>query len=397
MAHPGTSLVLADSWFTNLMFGPRKPGGALGGVGHADYAGQVEWLYYMIFWVSLISFVVLMVLMVYFTLKYRRRPGVAIERSASHNTPLELVWSVGPLLIMTWIFFEGFWGFANAHMPAGGAEEMQLRAQKWNWSLTYPNGAESPETTRVGATDVPVFVMPADHPVLLKMTSADVLHCFWIVDFRFKQDVFPNRYSNYFFRTPPITDADDLHLPDPDKKGPFHEGEYRYRDHYVFCAEYCGDLHSEMAAVIRVVSRDVYRRIVEDWTTPKGPPAERGKVLAKTKGCVTCHTDDGRAGTGPTWKNLYGYEFDYTNGSRLAVDDQHLRESIMMPAVKVRQGFSPQMPVTELTGEQIDWLIAHIKTLSDKAPTTLLEGGQGDAAGDGAGPANNPAGGDPPQ
>jgi cytochrome c oxidase subunit II len=84
------------------------------GPGQSTHAAHSDWLFFWIFAISTFFFVLLMVLMVYFSLKYRRRPTQAPERSRSHNTFLELSWSVIPTIILVWMFFEGFWGYADA-------------------------------------------------------------------------------------------------------------------------------------------------------------------------------------------------------------------------------------------------------------------------------------------
>jgi heme/copper-type cytochrome/quinol oxidase subunit 2 len=131
-----------------------------------------------------------MALMVYFTFKYRRRPGAVPLRSANHNTILELSWSVIPTILLVWMFFEGFWGFADQIVAPGEAPEFVVTARKWSWSLTYPNGATSPVSTRSRAIDgaepivdakgrkleaaaeTPIFVVPEDKPIRLRMSTS---------------------------------------------------------------------------------------------------------------------------------------------------------------------------------------------------------------------------------
>jgi cytochrome c oxidase subunit II len=230
-------------------------------------------------------------------------------------------------------------------------------------------------------------VLPAGTPVVLRMHSIDVIHSFWIPDFRNKRDVFPNRYTGLSFTADPLTAADPLHRPLPEAErgerglsGPFHELEYHYRDHYVFCAEYCGDKHSEMAAILRVVPPDVYVEIVRAWGTPdRADPIVFGEWVARRYGCMTCHSKDGSPATGPTWKDMYGYEFPYADGTTRAVDQNSLRQSILNPRSRVREGFPPtQMPVYQgqIGDEELDALIVFLTSLSDRAPASLLDPGE---------------------
>jgi cytochrome c oxidase subunit II len=337
-----------------------------------------------IFYVSLFFFILVVGLMIYFAWRYRRRPGVPVQRSPSHNTPLELTWSIVPLIILIVMFFHGFFVFIDMQVPRAGAEQITVTAQKWSWNFEYPNGAASPITTRVGTAEVPVFVVPGGTPVLLRMHSRDVIHSLWIPDFRNKRDIFPNRYTGLSFNALPLTADDPLHTPLPEHEraerglsGPYHELEYRYRDHYIFCAEYCGDQHSEMAAILRVVPPETYVQIVQAWGTPdRTNPIDFGRYVARRYGCFTCHTEDGRPSTGPTWQNMYGYEFPYADGTTKAVDDNSLRQSILNPRTRVREGYPPtQMPIYQgqISEDELDALVIFLTSLSDRAPRSLLE------------------------
>ena len=106
------------------------------------------------------------------------------------------------------------------------------------------------------------------------------------------------------------------------------------------------------------------------------PPVEHGQALYAKKGCNTCHTLDGGAGTGPTWKNVYGHTVEFADGTSLTADENYIRSMIVNPNNKIVRGFSPVMPsfqgqLKDKTHD-VDDLIAYIKTLSDtyKGPTT---------------------------
>ena len=90
----------------------------------------------------------------------------------------------------------------------------------------------------------------------------------------------------------------------------------------------------------------------------------RGKRLAQDKGCLGCHTVDGRDQVGPTWKGLYGKTETLEGGGRVEVNDEYLEESIARPNAKEVQGFLPDiMPAIELNREEINAIIAYIKSL----------------------------------
>lgn len=184
-----------QSWLTRLIFRSEAA---------SDAAVFTDALFMMIFWFSVFFFVLLMGLMIYWTIKYRRRPGVPAPVSPHHNTPLEIIWTVVPSSGLLVIFVLGFWGYMEKVTPVSGALELKVDAWKWGWNITYPNGAESPEAQPLseGDWDFPIFYVPEDTPVSLRMSSQDVIHAFWIPAFRTKMDVYPNRYTGFTFHTP---------------------------------------------------------------------------------------------------------------------------------------------------------------------------------------------------
>ncbi|MCX7895356.1 MAG: cytochrome c oxidase subunit II, partial [Thermoanaerobaculum sp.] len=174
----------------------------------SSVAPAVDALFKFIFWVSAFFFLLIVGLMLFFVVRFRRRPGYQKPTEApSHNTFLEITWSVIPLVLVMIMGFWGFKVFLDLNTPPANAYEVQVTGQKWKWLFTYPNGHVD-ETLHV----------PVDQPVRLVMTSEDVIHSFFVPAFRVKRDVVPGRYTKLWFRATKV-------------------GTYP-----VFCAEYCGCL-----------------------------------------------------------------------------------------------------------------------------------------------------------
>lgn len=345
-------------------------------------ATHTDWMFMWLFWFCTAWFVVLMGLMVYFVVRYRRRPGQIAPYSPSHNTMLEVAWTVLPSLTLVFMFFEGFKGYADAAVAPGNAIEMQLKAKKWSWSLIYPNGTESPEqvtTSPAGPVKVPVFYVPEGTPIKFRMSSSDVMHSFWVPAFRVKFDVFPNRYTTYWFKATNLdtTDPATKTFSADEKVDPINVkfAGRPYIDHYIFCAEYCGDQHSEMAGIVRVVPMDVYLAKIEAWASESLEPWQIGERVYQQQ-CIACHSIDGKANTGPTWKDLFGHEVEFTDGTSLSAADMsddtkfanYIRESVYMPSKKIVKGYQNQMNtfMGMVNEKQLDGVIAYMKRLSDK-------------------------------
>lgn len=333
----------------------------LGAVPTADGVSAVDSIFMFIFWISTAVFVGLIVAMLWWAWKYRRRPGTIAQASPSHNTVLELAWSIVPLGFFVYMFFEGFHGYISHISAPPDAVELQVTGRKWNWTVLYPNGAETPELQLVGSQNVPVFYVPENKPVKLRMISQDVIHSFWVPDFRFKIDVQPNRYTSYWFKSEKLDTVSTGALPDGAK----------FCDHFVFCAEYCGDLHSEMAAIIRVVPEAYYNQVINKWNDSVDP-VELGKRQWASK-CASCHSIDGSKNTGPTWKGVFGHAVEFTDGTSYTAEQMgndeffagYIRESILVPSKKIVAGYPNQMPtfMGQLNETQLSGIIAYLKTL----------------------------------
>jgi cytochrome c oxidase subunit 2 len=94
-------------------------------------------------------------------------------------------------------------------------------------------------------------------------------------------------------------------------------------------------------------------------------PAEAGAELVRRNGCLACHTTDGTPKTGPTFKGLYGQTATFTDGTSAVVDDNLIRETILEPMARIRQGYQPVMPTFKgrLKDDDITKIIAYLKTL----------------------------------
>jgi cytochrome c oxidase subunit II len=296
-------------------------------------AGHVDVLFDFILGVSTFFFALIVTLMVVFVVRYRRSRQPESLPSPSHNTWLEVTWTAIPLLIVMAIFAWGFMVYLDINTAPADAYEVQVTGQKWKWLFTYPNGH----------VDENLHV-PVGKPIRLVMTSEDVIHSFFVPAFRIKRDVVPGRYSTLWFRaTTP--------------------GRYD-----VFCAEYCGAGHSDMLSAVVVHEEGGFEKWLAEAANmlAKLPPAEAGEKLYKMRGCQQCHSVDGKAGIGPTFKGFFGESVPLATGTRVTADENYIRESIVDPQAKVVAGFQPVMPTYKgrFKDQEITAVIAYLKTLA---------------------------------
>jgi cytochrome c oxidase subunit 2 len=281
----------------------------------------------------------------WFMIKYRKRPGHTERETSHHNMPLEVAWSVIPLAIVCYMFWVGFKGFLNIYDPPVDGLNVQVQAQKWQWTFVYPNG-----TTSGGEDGLHV---PAGQNVILTMTSSDVLHSFFVPDFRIKKDVVPGRFHKLWFNAPAVG------------------------THHIFCTEYCGTGHSAMISKVVVEDKTAF----ESWLKEMGEfddklsPKDAGERWYKNLGCAQCHTTDGTKSTGPSWKNLWGESQTMADGSTVTVDENYVHESIVNPSARIVSGYQNVMPSFQgrLEEKSIRNIIAFLKTLSDKTSPEELK------------------------
>lgn len=296
-----------------------------------DIANQVDNLYSFLLWSSAISCFILIGGMIYFVMKYKRKTDNDKTPYISHNTFLEFLWSFIPLVIFLVIFAWGWYVYHQMRQMPENALEVHVFGRQWSWEFVYKSGKTS------GGE----MVVPVNTPVKLIMTSKDVLHSFYVPSMRIKQDVVPGMYTALWFNS--------------EKIGDFH----------IFCTEYCGTSHSAMLAKLKVVSQADYEKWIQE--NEEGMSlAERGQKYYKDKGCVACHSTDGTPMVGPSWKGIFGSEHTLADGSKVKVDENYLRESILQPNAKTVKGFAAGVMPTfqgQLDENQVNSLIEFIKGL----------------------------------
>ncbi|QDT16849.1 cytochrome c oxidase subunit II [Alienimonas californiensis] len=308
----------------------------------STFAENSDSLFWLITWISIVFFAIVVAAMGWFMWRYRHRPVETFSpETPNHNLPLELTWTIIPVLLVIVIFGFGFTGYLDQRTPPVDAYEVRLIAKKWNFLFVYPDANFKSSTLYV----------PVDRPVRLRMVSQDVLHSFWVPAFRAKWDIVPGRDSIIWFTaTKP--------------------GEYLYE-----CTEYCGKGHSDMikeGGVVAVPVEEFEERLREERIKSLvdigEDPLAGGEAIYKDAGCSACHTVTGVNLNCPTWKDLWGETRQFTDGTSAVADDDYIRESILQPDAHVVKGYQNVMPSYRGQLEEIEImaLTAYIRSVSEK-------------------------------
>jgi cytochrome c oxidase subunit 2 len=296
-------------------------------------AGQVDDLYFFLLAVSIFFSVLIATLVIVFAIKYRRRSeNEPPPKPQTGGTTLEVAWCVIPFLISMVIFWWGASIYFKIKSPPEDALEIDVVGKQWMWKLQHMEGQR----------EIDELHIPLGRAVRLKMTSEDVIHSFSVPAFRTKQDVVPGRYTTTWFQAT--------------KTGKYH----------LFCSQYCGTKHSAMIGWVYVMEPTEY----EAWLSGgsgEGTLAERGDKLFKDLACANCHHPDG-SGRGPSLEGIFGKTVDLEDGTKVTVNEDYLRESILSPQAKVVKGYKPVMPTFQglVTEDQVLQLIEYIKSTGKK-------------------------------
>jgi cytochrome c oxidase subunit II len=327
----------------------------------STFAAGIDRLHIFVVMTTIVMSVAVGLTTLLFFVLYRRKSESQTTPHLQPSVLLETVFVSVPLALFLLWFAMGYRQFVEQDTPPADAMDVYVMAKKWMWKFNYPDGPNSVNVLRV----------PAGRPVRLLMTSQDVIHSFYVPEFRLKRDVNPGRYSQAWFQAT---------VP----------GHYQ-----ILCAEYCGAGHSIMRGEVIVMKPEEYESWLQnlargplasrqDGTTTgqefvqvAGSLSEQGRRLSVEAGCVKCHSIDGTRHIGPTWLDLYGRHEKMKDGQVITVDEGYMTESIMDPLAKIVEGFDPVMPSfqNKLAGPEIAALVEYMKSLqSDVVRNTPPEG-----------------------
>jgi cytochrome c oxidase subunit II len=254
---------------TKLFAGTLASYAALAGVAWADQPKPWEYRFqeaatgimaqitsfeiYTLWFIIPITLLVL-ALLVYVIVRFRASANPEPSRT-SHNTTIEVIWTLGPVFILLFLAFPSFNLLTAQYSPPDADMTIKATGYQWYWGYEYQTEAEAEvsfdslllqdgDRAGAGKEDMAAYprllavdnelVVPVDQTVRLLVTGADVIHSFAMPSFGLKMDAIPGRLNETWFHAE-------------------REGLY-----YGQCSELCGKDHAYMPIAIRVVSQDQY-------------------------------------------------------------------------------------------------------------------------------------------
>jgi cytochrome c oxidase subunit 2 len=311
----------------------------------SSYAEDIDKLFLLLVALTLAFTFLVGIMLLFLTIRYRRGSKVDRSNAHDHNTLLEVSWSFGPLVLALGVFVWSTKLFASVYAAPPNAKEIFVIGKQWMWHLQHTNGIRENNELHI----------PIGEPVKLTMISQDVIHAFYVPEFRVQRHVEPGQYTTLWFT--------------PTRVGKYH----------LYCNMYCGTQHSEMGGWVYVMSKTDYSQ----WAASGGAKAiapgaiqtrnggltmaQAGAALFQQYQCASCHSPEAvKRGRGPALDGVYGKNRQLANGKVVPADDGYLRNVIYYPDEYPLANWPQGMPSYkgQLTEEQVLQVNTYIKSLS---------------------------------
>jgi cytochrome c oxidase subunit 2 len=290
-------------------------------------AAPVDQLFRVLLGVSTVIFLLVEGALVYAVIRFRRRPGDDSDAAPVHgNTSLEILWSLIPAAIVVVIGVYSFQVLTAIETPGRQPLVVEVIGRQFSWQFRYPD--QNLETSELH--------LPVGQPVVFRITSEDMIHSFWVPDFRAKKDATPGQVSELAMT-------------------PSQVGRFPIR-----CAELCGAGHAIMVSDVVVEQPDEFEAWLEQQKAMAGDPGQ----IFLTMGCGACHTlaaAGTNAAIGPSLDGLAARAGEQVAGEAA---EAYVQRSILEPDAFIVPTFQPGiMPKNFgdwLTPEQIQALVAFL-------------------------------------
>ncbi len=290
-------------------------------------------LFYLLLIISAVIFGLVTFLVAYSLVRFRSAPNSAEPNQAVGNKRLEAAWTIGPFLLLVYIFIATARAMNQSDpIPPEREPDMVVTGHQWWWEVRYPASGV------VTANDIHI---PTGKTLLVRVEAADVIHDFWVPPLSRKMDMVPGHPNHIWLRA----DRPEAFLG--------------------FCAEYCGAQHAGMRFRVTAQSPPEFERWQEAQRQPPSPPdtpaALQGQKLFSEMTCANCHAP-GAALRGPQ----AAPDLTHLSGRKmLAAEVLENTPANLKAWLRDPQRFKPGclMPNLRLSNEQADALVAYLEAL----------------------------------
>ena len=294
----------------------------------SEQADIIDSVYWFVTIICVVVFAVVAGVSGYAVYKFRAPPGDMDDGSPIHgHTGLEITWTLIPTILVTGIAVYSGVALAQSEELPPDHRIVEVTSEQFAWTFTYPGiEVEGGKPLTTGE-----LVVPIDQTIRFEITSKDVIHSFWVPEWRMKQDAVQGIVTETTVK--------------PTELGTFP----------VVCTELCGLGHALMRSQARVLSPGDFEAWVEEQ---KRLALEGGSVQGKelfTQQCGSCHVLADAGTLGEVGPNL--------DEALQRADADFIMESIVNPSAEIVEGYQDAMPANfgELfTDPQLDGLVEYL-------------------------------------
>ncbi len=276
-------------------------------------------------------FLIVSGLLIYSLVRFRRKSADEPEPDQSFHgsTVLETIWTIIPVGILVVLLVLTFQTFKDIDPNRPTDMTIRVIGKQWLWEVQYPDyNIKTTSELRV----------PVNTDIRVELTSADVIHSFWVPQLVGKTDAVPGYLTTTWFKA--------------DRRGTFH-GQ---------CAEYCGLGHSQMPMEVIVMDRESFDLWAASTVEKQANASAQGELLFSTN-CASCHTINGQGGQiGPELTDVYAEK-----------GEEYVHQSILMPNAVIAEacptgpcpsGIMPQNFGETLSEDELNNIITYLKAVS---------------------------------
>lgn len=302
----------------------------------SDMGRLIQNLYELIFWMALVVFVGVEGFLLYTVIRFRRRRAGELPAQVHGNTPLEITWTVLPSIVLLVIAIPTIGTIFAQDLAPTATDVIKLKVigHQWWWEIRYP--AYGPNVVTANE-----FHLPAGRTTLVELTSADVVHSFWVPRMGGKMDVVPTRVTHLWF-TPQAT------------------GEFLGQ-----CVEFCGIQHANMRLRLFVDTPAQFEAWVKrqgsEAVQPASGSAREGAEVFQRGACVACHTIRGTAAQGVVGPDLTHVGSRTTLAAGMLKNNAGSLARWVQDPQGVKEG--ARMPNLPLSGADVAALVAYLQFL----------------------------------
>ena len=291
-------------------------------------------------WLLMISLAVILIIGVLEVIPVLRHRGGTVVDTPVSDAPGNTRWIIIGV-VLTAIVMIGVFAYTVAVLAATSrpheraAVNIEIVGHRWWWEARYPGSDSTPVVSTANELHIPVGV-----PVRLQVTSADVIHSFWVPQLQGKIDVIPGRQNVFWIR------ADSA-------------GRYRGQ-----CAEYCGLQHANMAVYVTAESAGDFKAWREAQSQPAAPPRNREAAQGQRvfmQACALCHTVRGTEAGGATGPDLTHVASRQTLAAGALTNSRGNLAGWIVNAPSLKPG--ADMPRIDLEPAALHSIVTYLETL----------------------------------